>query len=296
MEIGEWSATPDLNDIYRDIRALGLETNLSELEAFGFTVIEGALDPAVTRRARQRIVEIGEARFERRLSLDSETSYADLQFIPFLLFKDEVFRDILLTPGPLALITYLLGRHCILSSVGSHLKGPGGNGLLLHSDTGNNTPDPFTPYAQVANCNFALTDYTEPNGCLAMVPGSHRHQRQPTRWESGLAGERRYEHVVPIEAPAGSAIVWHGNTWHGSFPRQAPGLRVNLSCYFCREYIQPQEDYRHNVPPGYLAGQQDSRLATLLGADLAHGWTDQGPVKFYERRREAAQGVRSWQS
>jgi len=43
MEIGDWAATRDLNRIYADIRALGLETNLAELEAFGFTVIEGAL-------------------------------------------------------------------------------------------------------------------------------------------------------------------------------------------------------------------------------------------------------------
>ena len=35
MQIGDWAATPDLNDIYREIRDLGLETNLAELEAFG---------------------------------------------------------------------------------------------------------------------------------------------------------------------------------------------------------------------------------------------------------------------
>jgi ectoine hydroxylase-related dioxygenase (phytanoyl-CoA dioxygenase family) len=296
MEIGDWSATPDLSELYREIRGLGLETRLAELEAFGFTVIEGALAADQVARAREAVLAIAQERLGQTLDLEAETTYADLQFIPFLLFKDEVFREILLTPGPLALITYLLGRHCILSSVGSHLKGPGGNGLLLHSDTGNGAPDPFTPYAQVANCNFALTDYSEERGALAMVPGSHRHARQPTRWETGLDGNRRFEHVIPIEVPAGSAIVWHGNTWHGSFPRKVPGLRINLSCYFCREYIQPQEDYRRNVPEGYLRGPDDERLARLLGADLIHGWTDEGPLKLYARRREDAGGVRSWQT
>jgi ectoine hydroxylase-related dioxygenase (phytanoyl-CoA dioxygenase family) len=129
------------------------------------------------------------------------------------------------------------------------------------------------------------------------VPGSHRHQRQPTKWESGLDGNERYEHVIPIEAPVGSAIVWHGNTWHGSFPRKRPGLRINLSNYFCREYLQPQENYRGTIPEGFLDGE-DPRLATLLGAELAHGWTTEGPVKFYERRREAAASgrPRSWHS
>jgi hypothetical protein len=296
MEIGDWSATPDLNLIYREIRALGLESHLAELEAFGFTVIEGALSQQQVKGARDAILAISEERFGRRLDLETESDYADLQFIPFLLFKDPVFREVLMTPRPLALVTYLLGNHCILSSLGSHLKGPGGNGLLLHSDTGNGAPDPFTPYSQVANCNFALTDYSEEKGSLAMVPGSHRHARQPTRWEVGLDGDRRYGHVIPIEVPAGSAIVWHGNTWHGSFPRKVPGLRVNLSCYFCREYIQPQEDYRRNVPEGFLRGEEDARLARLLGADLVYGWQDEGPLKMYARRRDAAGAIRSWQS
>jgi ectoine hydroxylase-related dioxygenase (phytanoyl-CoA dioxygenase family) len=127
-----------------------------------------------------------------------------------------------------------------------------------------------------------------------MVPGSHRNQRQPTRWEVGLEGNRRHAGVIPIEVPAGTAIVWHGNTWHGSFPRKVPGLRVNLSCYFCREYLQPQEDYSRNVPAGYLDGENDPRLARLLGQDLIHGWTDEGPQKMYARRNPAT--VRSWYS
>ena len=294
MQIGDWAATPDLNEIYREIRELGLETNLAELEAYGFTTIEGALSPDEVKATRDKIIEISEARLGRRLDLESETDYADLSFIPFLLFKDPIFKVGLLNPKPLALITYLLGKHCILSSLGSHLKGPGGTGLLIHSDTGNNTPDPFTPYSVVANCNYALTDYTEERGCLAMVPGSHRQQRQPTRWEVGLEGGRRNPHVVPIEVPAGTAIVWHGNTWHGSFARKAPGLRVNLSCYFCREYIQPQEDYARNIPEGYLEGANEPRLARLLGQDLIHGWTDEGPEKMYARREKGL--VRSWYS
>lgn len=296
MDIGDWSATPDLNDIYRDIRELGLETNLAELEAFGFTVIENALSPDQVAHFRGRILEISEARIGRKLDLEAETEHTDTEFIPYLLYKDPRFKESVVNPKPLALITYLLGKHCILSSLGSHLKGPGGKGLLLHSDTGNGMPDPFSPYSHVANCNYALTDYTEENGALAMVPGSHRNFRQPTKWESGLDGNRRYEHVIPVEVPAGSAVVWHGNTWHGSFPRKRPGLRVNLSNYFCREYMAPQEDYRNTVPEGFLEPGRDDRLARLLGADLAYGWKDEGPMKYFKRRAETAAGVRSWQS
>lgn len=293
MNIQGWSATPDLNDIYQDIRTLGLESNLAELEAYGFTVVEDALTQDETDYFRNRILEITEERIGKPLDLENETDYKDLGFIPYLLYKDPAFKKSVINPKTLTLITYLLGKRRILSSLGCHLKGPGGQGLLLHSDTGNGVPDPFPPYSQVANCNYALTDYTEENGALAMVPGSHRMARQPTAGEKGLTGNERNPHVIPIEVRAGSAIVWHGNTWHGSFPRAKPGLRVNLSNFYCREYIQPQEDYRNTVPADFL-DDADSELASLLGADLVHGWTEEGPLKLFERRSKAAAEIRSW--
>ena len=56
VQIGDWSATKDLNDIYGQIRDLGLETNLAELEAFGFTVIEDALSPGLTKELREAVI------------------------------------------------------------------------------------------------------------------------------------------------------------------------------------------------------------------------------------------------
>lgn len=295
MEIGNWSATPDLNDIYREIRELGLETNLAELEAYGFTVIENALDPETVKGLRDKIIGLAEARMGRKLDLENEQDHKEVELIPYLLYKDPIFRKPVMQPQQLALITYLLGKHCILSSLTCHLKGPGGAGLLTHSDTGNGIPDPFSAYSHVANTNYALTDYTEEGGCLAMVPGSHRLHRQPTKWEQGLDGNQRYEHVIPIEVPAGSAVIWHGNTWHGSFPRKTPGLRVNLATYFCREYMIPQEDYRRTVPGDFLQ-DGDERLARLLGADLVHGWTDGGPTEKFRTRRSELARSRTWQN
>lgn len=276
MEIGDWSATRELNAIYREIRDLGLETNLAELEAFGFTIIEGALDADLTTALRDRIIAITSERGGQPLDIDHETDFRGLQYVPYLLYKDPIFRRAVMNPKPLALVTYLLGRSCQLSSLGSHVKGPSDDGgLALHSDQANGVPQPFPPQSQVANCNYALTDYTEDDGALAMVPGSHRHLRQPTAHERNLAGPQRNRHAIPVEVPAGSAVVWHGATWHGSFPRKNPGLRVNLSCYFCRPHLLPQERYREHVPAGFL-GDGDDRLATLLGARQAWGWTDEG--------------------
>ena len=229
----------------------------------------------------------------RSLDLENETDLREVQLAPYLLYKDPVFEQAVLNPKPLALITYLLGYSCWLSSMTSHVKGPGEVGLLLHADTANGVPAPFSPYSQVANCNYALTDYTEEGGALAMVPGSHRLHRQPTRWEVNLSGNERNPHAIPIEVPAGSAVVWHGNTWHGSFPRKIPGVRVNLATYFCRQYIAPQELYGEHTPPELIARHgRDSRMAQLLGLNHFNGWRGEGP----NMRAIATPAGRTWQS
>jgi ectoine hydroxylase-related dioxygenase (phytanoyl-CoA dioxygenase family) len=291
MEIGDWRSTRDLNDLYRQIRELGLETNLAELDAFGFTVIEDALSPELTASLRDAVVREAETAFAAKLDVEREEAHRNWKLVPYLLYKDQLFEQAVLNPKPLALISYLLGQSCLLSSLTSHVKGPGGPGLLIHSDTANGVPGPFSPYAHVANCNYALTDYTEANGALAMIPGSHRHYHQPGRDQIGLDGEARNPDAVAIEVPAGSAVIWHGNTWHGSFPRKAPGLRLNLSMYFCRQYMQPQENYKDHVPAELIARHgADSRLLELLGANTVHGWRDEGP-QFTPRSQRAG---RSW--
>jgi hypothetical protein len=295
MEIGDWAATRDLGRIYGEIRSLGLEANLAELEAFGFTVIEGALSPELTARLRAAVLGAWGERYGRTLDLENETELKEVELASYLLFKDRVFEEAVLNPRPLALITYLLGQSCWLSSLTSHVKGPGKVGLLLHSDTANGVPAPFSAYSHVANCNYALTDYTEAGGALAMVPASHRLHRQPTRWEVHLSGPERNPHAIPIEVPAGSAVVWHGNTWHGSFPRTVPGVRVNLATYFCRQYMAPQEIYADSQAAADLICRhgRESRMAQLLGFNHFNGWRDEGPDL---KGRLAMPAGRTWQS
>ncbi len=84
-------------------------------------------------------------------------------------------------------------------------------------------PAPYPAYAQVANATWLLTGYDRDAGALSFWPGSHKFCRPATSRET--TGVERF---VPVTAPAGSLVVWHGNTWNGAFPRRTPGLRVNL--------------------------------------------------------------------
>jgi hypothetical protein len=295
MEIGNWKSTKELNGIYRQIRDLGLETHLAELEAFGFTVIEDALTPEQIEKSRDAILKVTSERWGHEIDIENEAEQAGVDYVPFLLDKDPIFPEIVMNEKPLALITYLMGEHVLLSSMGSHCKGPGGECLPLHSDQGNGMiREGMNSVSHSCNCNYALTDYTEEGGCLGMVPGSHRYFRQPTAQEIMLGGENGNPFAIPMEIPAGAAVIWHGNTWHGSYKRTIPGVRVNLAVYFCRQYIATQEDVRGNVSQELLDQFKDQpRFATLMGQDTTYGWGPDGPDMAKMRSNVAG---RTWHS
>ena len=119
--------------IEHDIDRLGLHEHVRYLDAWGYTVIKGALNDHQIMSARQAISR----RVERVYGCSPDLleaqaeDFSGLSYQPYLLYDDPVFPEILMLERPLALITYLLGESCHLSSIGSHFKGPGGEPLRL---------------------------------------------------------------------------------------------------------------------------------------------------------------------
>lgn len=278
MQIGNWKSTPELGPLYRQIRELGLERNIAELDAFGFTVLEPGVAAPVewVERLRDRVLDVAHRRTGVRHDLDGgvhgnldvQPKFKHQYLLYYLLLEDPIFQEAVCTPHLLALQTYMLGFNCRLSSCTSFVKwrdedGYGPN-LGLHADTPVAYPIPVGKDTHTGNSAFLLTDYTLANGALAMVPGSHRYARQPRPGEGA-------DSAIPIEAPMGSLVVWNGNMWHGAFPRTNDGLRLVLTMYFNRAYLYPQEDYRRNVTQEILDANP-KRLAVLLGLADPNMW------------------------
>ncbi len=269
-----------LDRILGRIADLELNEHLIELETRGYTTVRGVLSAQTVERAKAAILERVERDTGRRIDPQTATAddYEGMTYLPYMLYDDAVFEEVLMEPKPLALITFLLGESCVLSSLGCHFKGPGGNPLPLHSDNGNGMPAPFPPYSQTANVNYALTPYSTEAGALAIVPGSHKLARQPRVEEMMLGGEQTNPKAVSMDLAPGDAVVWHGNTWHGSFARQTPGIRMNLAVYFCRQYVQSQERHKGVVPQSVLARHaNDDRFQVLLHQKQPYGWQQEGP-------------------
>ena len=263
-----------------EIHALGLESNVAELDAIGYTTVKGAIDADQVARARDAIVRVMERKSGMSVDIEAETAepWNGVSLAHYLLYEDEVFEEIVTASKPLALISYLLGRSCQLSSMTCHFKGRGSDPLMLHSDNGNGIPAPFSMTSQVANVNYALTPYSREAGALAMVPGSHRLCRHPRPDELHLAGDECNPDAVSMDLDPGDCVVWHGNTWHGSFRREIPGIRMNLATYFVRQYIVTQEEFGRTVPQEMLDRHaNDARFLHLVGQRQPYNYHADGP-------------------
>lgn len=265
--------------IWSEIRRLGLEQNIAELETQGLTVVppDKAATPAFIERLRAATIRFIEAQDGRPMDFDTGESHRNqiLGDYHYLILHDPVFQELLCQPAAVTLLDYLLGESCIVHANSALCKGPHddlipGSDLVLglHSDS-QLLPGPFHAFAEFANVTWIMSDYSREGGALAYVPGSHLLCRHP------LPGEG-VDQAVAVEAPAGSLICWHGNTWHGAFRRTLPGLRLSIGSIFSRPYLWPRHPLREDVTDEILAANPP-RFAKFCGRHVMGNWREEGP-------------------
>ncbi len=284
------AATDPLVRLWGELRELGLEAYVADLDAHGYTVIppELASPNGLADRLLDAVMDVAERRNGVRPDLETGSTHANFKgrfaamsrgggdspigdLMQSILFEDRVFEEALMNPALLALASYMCGYSVVLSSMGCFMKGPNKSTFTLHTDTP--LPSPLPPHALVCNCTYVLTDFNLENGATAMVPGSHKWCRGPEGAEAKV-GEGGNAQAVAVEAAAGSLLCWHGNTWHGAFNRTAPGLRVSVPVYMARPYIRTQEGLVGKIPDEML-DRNPPRFAVLTQQGVAYGYESQ---------------------
>ena len=289
-----------LQGYYGPIQDLGLESYAANLDNIGFTVIPpkivapadfiDRITDAVLRIAKQRTgiehrldQNAGTGSYNNTISGDGERG----QYLLFyLLFEDQVFEEWLENPVLAAMMDYILrgaGRH---SNIDSFVKwktpqpyaGEKALTLGLHTD-GPASPEGVLPFSHDMVCNAALclTEYSKENGAIAMVPGSHRFGRNPNPGEG-------IDQAVAVEAEVGSLIVWHGNTWHGSYPKLTDGLRLNVTTMHCNYALKTQHQFGRDTIPEEMLARRSKRFRRMMGVDDPMGWTTNGPDPLLYRK------------
>ena len=281
MKFGKFKSTKGLNRTFNRIRELGIESNITELNTYGFTVVppNKVADKEFFDRIRETVLHLCSERTGVEFSLEKNGDFGKYKAQPqtegqfllfYLLMADRVFEEWILNPTLYTIIDFLMGGQQQLSSLTSFVKWKGKRDSLgLHSDSPPDRDGHLPACSDVANATYCLTDYTLENGAIAMVPGSHRYCRQPRPGE----GE---DQAIPVEAEAGSLIAWHGNTWHGAFPKNTDGLRLNVTSYHCHRRLKTQEAYQWRVSQEML-DRNPPEFARLVAADDHMGWDEGGP-------------------
>jgi Phytanoyl-CoA dioxygenase (PhyH) len=267
--------------IWNQIRELELEPYIAELEMTGLTIIppEIAAPPGWVARLKEATIRHIEKHDGRPIDFVNGTTHHNqiLGAYHYLILQDPIFQEMVCQPMSVALIDYLLGESSIIYANSALCKGPHDElrkdsplVVPLHSDN-QLLPGPFHPFAEFANCTWLLSDYTLENGALAWVPGSHTLCRHPI-------GREAEGPAIAVEAPEGSLVCWHGNTWHGSFRRMKPGIRLSIGCIYSRPYIWPKHPLRGDVTPEILAANPP-RFAKFCGLHVPTYWREEGPKR-----------------
>ncbi|MCY3818119.1 MAG: phytanoyl-CoA dioxygenase family protein [Gammaproteobacteria bacterium] len=236
--------------VLNEIAELGLQRYIDDLDAHGYTVIppEIANPNGLAERMLETCLDVAERRSGERPDVErgaqtSDSPVGDTMLA--LLLEDPVFEESLMNPALLAAATYLCGYDVVLSSLTGHMKGSNKSHFRLHTDT--RLPSPLPMQALLCKFIYALTDFDRENGSTAFVPGSHKWCRNPAADETGIGGVGNHD-AVPVEAAAGSLIVFHGNAWHSAYDRRQPGLRVSVHLLMVRSLLRATEDFIGRIP------------------------------------------------
>ena len=123
---------------------------------------------------------------------------------------------------------------------------------------------------------LALDDATVENGCLWVIPGSHKHailwpQSQQSDARFDCTGESMYfpytdDDAVPVEVPAGSTVFFNGYLLHRSLPNYAPqGFRRALvNHYMSAESLLP---WQHPSEGEWMATADYRDIVLVAGRD-----------------------------
>jgi ectoine hydroxylase-related dioxygenase (phytanoyl-CoA dioxygenase family) len=236
-----------------------INTHLERIRSQGFSIVEGAIDPAYLETLRADL-----HRLERELEVKpagNSFEGANTLRIYNLLVYGKLWEQIPVHENVLPIVEGVLDSGCLVSSLSSINILPGERAQPIHAD------DQLFPVAKphvpfVCNTMWALTEFTERNGATRLVPGSHLYDHSP---EYG----QRYD-SIPAEMPAGSVLVWHGSLWHGGGANRTDRPRIGIAMNYCAGYVRQQENQQLGIPRDIARGFSP-RLQELVGYSVYNG-------------------------
>ena len=244
-----------------DLDRAQIDNWATEMDAQRYPVLPALMDAgqlAEYRRALQPYVDFFRGRNDFE-GIKTERIYT-------LIARGQVFEDIATDPRLMALIGRFLQPNFLLSASHSISLNPGETAQSLHTDDGfYRQPRPRPPIG--ISVIGAIDDFTRANGATEVVPGSHR-------WGDPGAADRPNDLaeieklVVPMEIPAGAALVFFGTLIHRGGANITDRPRLAFTNQYCEPWARPQENFWLSVPRE-MVREMAPAAQTLLGYEIA---------------------------
>ena len=141
---------------------------------------------------------------------------------------------------------------------------------------------------------IALEDATITNGCLKVLPGSHRpsilwpmrRHNNPDldRAQEAYGFPRDAAQAVPLEVSAGSVVFFDGYLLHSSYPNRTPdGFRRALLYVYCSAHSTMAFD-----PTSYQPSANDYRDIVMVAGNDPYAWKGQQALGVPSMRKAGA--------
>lgn len=233
---------------------------VSQLDDQGFLLLEGLL-PADARQAlRTRIAELFAEEGEAAGSDFKQEAGA--KRLANLVNKGDVFHQVVDHPTVLPIVSYLLGDDLKLSSLNARsAMANSGQPQPLHADMAAVADDKGY---WVANVVWMLDDFTETNGTLRVVPGSHKWGQLPQDVLEDPVATHPDERLVI--GRAGDVIVMNAHLWHAGLENRSSSDRLALHSFYCRR-DKPQQQYQKQMLSADIQDRLSPQLRQILALD-----------------------------
>jgi ectoine hydroxylase-related dioxygenase (phytanoyl-CoA dioxygenase family) len=231
----------------------------ADLAEHGICAVTGVLTGEVLAEVRRELyaAAASDRSRSREMKFGLDFAHDDTnQRVWNVLSRAPVFADLAEHPVALRLLRSVLGWPMLLGNLSANITGPGGGEMVLHADQ-IFVPTPWPTDPQGANAAWCVDDFTADNGATCFVPGSHRLHRPPGPDDDVIA--------VPMEAPAGTVVVFESRIWHRTGNnRTADERRAGLFGWYTRPIYRTQENWFLALDPSVRQFASDD-LLVLLG-------------------------------
>ena len=245
------------------------EAHKTAFERDGYFIMEGLLDDGEVESIRREITAIVDrypdvpeelVQIEpavRRGAVEPESVELGVRKLFRMTLHNELFRSLAHHPVMVGIAVELIGQDVALFQSMLLMKPPRfGGQKVWHQDNAYFRLEPN----DVFGFWIALDDTDVENGCMHVIPGSHREgigEHGGVADDYGLSSAPAQNTAIACIMKAGDALVFHGETYHYTPPNKSDRRRRALQYHYASTHSRSSKDspFKSFRPEVIVAGE-----------------------------------------